>query len=168
MRYFDIGIFKESRFGSDPPTAFTSPLDRDDPYPASHVPNDGKAYRITRFMHQGFPGENPDISSPGGRYSRNDLPLSEVLKTPVEHPYTSRGDPDLQFGPQQEEGDNRQYGEGDNSQQFFDNFSPLSRRNTINRLDESITNQPYDRKPLTSQMNVLKLQRTIRDLTKAI
>jgi hypothetical protein len=168
MIYFDIGMFKDARFGDATPTAFTAPIDRDDPYPQNHVPNDGKAYRITRFMHQGLPGDNADISSPGGRYSRNDLPLEDILKKPLEHPYSSPGDPDLPFSNPQEEGDKTQYGDGGYAQQFYDSASPLSRRDTINRLDGTLKNQPYDRKPLTSQMNVAKIQKTVRDLTKAI
>tara|TARA_Y100000034_G_scaffold133189_1_gene198016 strand:- start:4738 stop:5244 length:507 start_codon:yes stop_codon:yes gene_type:complete len=168
MRYFDLSIFKEARFGSDPPTAFQMPGDRDSPYPESYIPNDGKAYRITRFMNQGLPGETPDMSSSSGKYGRDDLPLKDVLEKPIVHPYSNQGDPDLPFGPDQEEGDKTQYGDSDYSQQFFEDDSPLSRRNELNRLNNNLKNKPHDRKPLTSRMNIVNMQNAVRNLTTSL
>ncbi|MAG28506.1 hypothetical protein CMI47_23505 [Candidatus Pacearchaeota archaeon] len=168
MRVFDITLFKEARFGSGTPTAFQSPVDRDDPYPSNFIPNDGKSRRITQFMNQGLPGETPDISSSGGKYSRNDIPLSENLEKPVRHPYINGGDPDLPFGAGDVDGSNDQYGNSNYGQHYYNDDSPLSRLNEINRLNQEYKDKPYDRKTLTSNMGMQNIQSKVRKLTKSL
>jgi hypothetical protein len=168
MRVFDITLFKEARFGSGTPTAFTAPEDRDDPYPSSFIPNDGKSRRITQFMHQGFPGETPDMSASGGKYSRNDIPLSDNLEEPLKHPYSNSGDPDNLFNNQEDPGSKGQYGSGGYGEQFYSEEHPLSRTKRMNRLSEEYKGEPYDRKTPTSNMNSTNIQSRVRKLTKSL
>ena len=165
MRLFDLKLFKEARFGSDVPTAFQNPGDRDDPYPNNFVPNKGKSRRVTQFMNQGGPGDIPDISASGGKFSDNDVPLSDYLKNPTSHPYSNHGDPDPLFSSFIDNGDKRQYGDGGYSDQFTGSDSPLSNTSTRNRSTPGKKNEPYDRKPLTSHMNVARIQSKIRKLS---
>ncbi len=165
MKIFDLKIFKEARFGSDVPTAFQNPGDRDTPYPSNFIPNKGRSRRITQFMNQGGPGETPDMSASGGKFSDNDVPLSDYLENPTSHPYSNSGDPDPLFSSFRDDGDKTQYGDGGYSNQFTGGDSPLSNKDSINRATPGKKNEPYDRKTLTSQMNIARMQSKIRNLS---